>query len=237
MILADYVAGISASVILLTGYVTGILTIIKGARLKASLMVWSGLFLVLMGQFYLGTVMSFIRLLIMGSNLYPDFPYLSARLAYTGSPIAATIAMYIGFSMIKPEWRYNMTVFYGASSIFYWLGMYIPRYADINLDEMLPLRDIGIGLVDISLQGWVLILTALYLVSMLAFNTSGLLILARKSSGVIKKKAIVQSIGYFIFVIIGAVDSLFELAEWIFIPRIIMVIGYILLAYGYQVTK
>ena len=237
MILADYIAGISATVILLTGYITGLLTIIKGAKMKASLMVWSGLFLVLMGQFYLGTVCSFVNLLLTGANLAPAFPYLGARLAYTGSPIAITIGIYIGFQMIKPKWTYNMTLFYGVSSIFYWLGMYVPRYVSINLEEVIPIRLNGVGLVDISLQGWVLVLTALYLVSLLAFNTSGLLILATKSSGVIKKKAIVQSIGYFIFVAIGAVDSLFELAEWIFIPRIIMVIGYILLAYGYQVTK
>ena len=132
-----------------------------------------------------------------------------------------------------------MTVFYAASSIFYWLGMYVPRYENINLAEELPLRTIaeGTGLVDISLQGWVLVLTAIYLVSLLAFNTSGLLILAKRSSGVIKKKAIIQSIGYFIFVIIGAVDSLFELAEWIFIPRTIMVLGYILLYFGYTIQK
>jgi len=237
MILQDYIAGASASLILLTGYITGILTIIKGAKQKASLMIWSGLFLVLMGQFYLGTVVSFVKLLVTGSNL--NISLLGAKLAYTGAPISITIGMYIGFSMVKPKWRYNMTLFYGASAIFYWLGMYIPRYENINLAEVLPLRTLeeGIGLVDISLQGWVLILTALYLVSLLAFNTSGLLILAKNSSGVIKKKAIIQSIGYFIFVAIGAIDSLLELAEWIFIPRIIMVIGYILLYFGYTIQK
>ncbi|MBN2154568.1 MAG: hypothetical protein JW776_00805 [Candidatus Lokiarchaeota archaeon] len=240
MILQDYIAGFSAGVILLTGYITGILTIIKGAKQKASLMVWSGLFLVLMGQFYLGTVASFVKLLLTGANLTPQFPLLAARLCYTGSPIAITIAMYVGFSMIKPEWRYNATLFYGVTSVFYWLGMFVPRYESINLAEEIPIRSLvpyNVGLVDVSLEGWVLILTAIYLLSMLVFNTSGLLVLAKKSSGLIRKKAIVQSFGYFIFVVIGAVDSLFELAEWIFIPRIIMVIGYILLAYGYQATK
>ncbi len=237
MQLVDLISGASASAILLTGYITGLVTIIKGAKQKASLMVWSGLFLVLMGQFYLGTVVSFIKLLLTGTNL--TTPYLAARLAYTGAPIAITIAMYVGFSMIRPEWRYNMTVFYAASSIFYWLGLYVPRYSAWTMEEVIVPYGLGMGesLVDISLGSWVLILTALYLVSMLVFNTSGLLVLAKRSSGVIKKKAVIQSIGYFIFVIIGAIDSLVPLGLWIFIPRIIMVLGYIMLAIGFGLQK
>ena len=237
MELVDIISGASASAILLTGYITGLLTIIKGAKQKASLMVWSGLFLVLMGQFYLGTVVSFVKLLITGTNIVT--PYLAARLAYTMAPISITIAMYVGFSMIRPEWRYNMTVFFAASSIFYWIGLYVPRYSSMTMEEEIISYGINMGesLIDISLGSWVLILTALYLLSMLVFNTSGLINLARKSSGVIKKKAIIQSIGYFIFVIIGAVDSLVPLGQWIFIPRIIMVIGYILLYVGYTIQK
>ena len=68
MELIDIISGASASAILLTGYITGLLTIIKGAKQKASLMVWSGLFLVLMGQFYLGTVVSFVKLIFTGTR-------------------------------------------------------------------------------------------------------------------------------------------------------------------------
>jgi hypothetical protein len=235
--LISLISGLSASVILLTGYITGIITIVKGAKQKASLMVWSGLFLVLMGQFYLGTVVSFVKLLLTGTNL--EMPFLAARLAYTGAPIAITIAMFVGFSMIRPEWRRAMVAIYAASAVFYWLGLYVPIYAPMTMKETFTVGTLGAPdtLVDISLHSWVLILTALYLVSMLVFNTSGLLNLARKSSGVIKKKAIIQAIGYFIFVIIGAVDSLVQLDEWIFIPRIVMVIGYILLSVGYTIQK
>lgn len=227
------ISGISASAILFTGYATGILTIIKGAKQKASLMVWSGLFLMLMGQFYLGTVVSFVKLLLTGTNLVT--PYLAARLAYAMAPVAITIAMYVGFSMVRPEWRKTVVAIFAASAVWYWIGLFVPRFQEITI-EQIPFTG-GVELVDISLQSWVLILTALYLVSLLAFNTSGLLILASKSSGVIKKKSIIQAIGYFIFVIIGAMDSLVPLGQWIFIPRIVMVIGYILLYFGYTIKK
>ena len=235
--LVDLISGISASAILLTGYVTGFLTIAKGAKQKASLMVWSGLFLVLMGQFYLGTVVSFIKLLLTGTNI--AMPYLAARLAYTMAPVSITIAMYVGFSMIRPEWRRTMVAIYAASAVFYWIGLYVPIYAPMTMEEIILPGAPGMAdsLIDISLQSWVLILTALYLLSMLVFNTSGLLNLARKSSGIIKKKSIIQSIGYFIFVIIGAIDSLVPLGQWIFIPRIVMVIGYVLLYIGYTIQK
>ena len=227
------ISGISASAILFTGYVTGILTIIKGAKQKASLMVWSGLFLVLMGQFYLGTVVSFIKILLTGTNLVT--PYLAARLAYAMAPVSITIAMFVGFSMVKPEWRKTVVAIFAASAVWYWIGLFVPRFETITI-EQIPLFG-GTELVDISLQSWVLILTALYLLSLLVFNTSGLLILAKKSSGVIKKKAIIQAIGYFIFVIIGAIDSLVPLGELIYIPRIVMVMGYILLYVGYTIQK
>jgi hypothetical protein len=232
------VSGISASAILFTGYLTGILTIAKGAKRKAPLMVWSGLFLMLMGQFYLGTVVSFIKILLTGTNLVT--PYLAARLAYAMAPVAITIAMHVGFSMIKPKWRKPVVAIFAASAVWYWIGLFVYPRPDLTNNpwfitiEQIPFTG-GTELVDISLQSWVLILTALYLVSLLVFNTSGLLILAKNSSGIIKKKAIIQAIGYFIFVIIGAVDSLVPLGHWIFIPRIIMVIGYILLYVGYTI--
>ncbi len=236
MILQDYIAGASASLILLTGYITGFIVIGKGAKQKASLMVWSGVFLVLMGQFYLGTVVNFVKLIITGTNL--QIQYLSGRLAYTGAPISIIVGMFVGFSMIKPKWKHGIVVIYSITAIGYWIGLYL--FPQLTLTEFVPDRGYAFftdGLMDISLESWVLILTAFYLVSLLAFNTSGLLIFARKSSGVIRKKLILQSIGYLIFVVIGAVDSLFELAEWIFLPRIVMAAGYIILAVGYTMTK
>jgi hypothetical protein len=227
------VSGISASAILFTGYLTGILTLIKGAKQKASLMVWSGLFLLLMGQFYLGTVVSFVKLLLTGTNLVT--PYLAARLAYAMAPVSITIAMYVGFSMIKPEWRKTMVAIFAASAVWYWIGLFVPRFETITI-EQIPFTG-GTQLVDISLQSWVLILTARYLLSLLIFNTSGLLVLAKKSSGIIRKKSIIQSIGYLIFVLMGAIDSLVPLGQWIFIPRIVMVTGYILLYVGYTIKK
>ncbi|MHA1727284.1 MAG: hypothetical protein ACTSWY_00970, partial [Promethearchaeota archaeon] len=63
-------SGIGASIILITGYSSAIGCFVRAKKLKNPFLNWAGFFLICMGSFYLGTVSSFIYLLITnGTNI------------------------------------------------------------------------------------------------------------------------------------------------------------------------
>lgn len=222
------IAGTSASIILITGYVTAIGCFIRSKKQKNRFLLWVGIFLACMGSFYLGTVVSFISLLITGTNLPTN---IVGQLCYSWAPIGITVAMYVGLTMINKKFAKPVAIIYALTAILYWWGLWFAP--NLNIASDVAKANTAGDVIDIQLIWVVNYVTAVYLVSLGLTMISGFLYLAIKSAGLIRKKAIYQTIGFTLFVICGALDALIEFSALIVFVRIFMVIAYIFLYLGF----
>ncbi|MHA1339983.1 MAG: hypothetical protein ACTSRZ_18985 [Promethearchaeota archaeon] len=222
------VTGISALIILATGYLTGISCFFMSKKRNAPILILVAFFLLCMGSFYLGTVVSFFSLLITGSNING---YLAGQLCYTWSPIAISLSLYIGFKVIKPKLSKPFAIAYLLTGIPFWYGLLL--LPNITIGFEIP--ESGLGLIDIQLQSFVQILVALYLFTFALVQIPCFIWLSRNVMDKAKKKALMNALGYTLFVICGILDSMVEFPNPILllIVRIFMAIGYILLYLGY----
>ncbi|MHA1732438.1 MAG: hypothetical protein ACTSU5_10860 [Promethearchaeota archaeon] len=227
------VSGASAVVLISTGIIAGIMCIVRYFKEGAHLLLWAGILLIMVGSFYLGTVVSFVKLLITGTNLEPG--YWAGRLCYTHAPFAAALAMYMGFSIInKEKFARIMTVVFLCTAPLYWYGLWFQPETTI-LTEV-PIEGGKTGLIDIQLLSYVQVLTFVYLVSFLAFVAGAFYWMAGKSSGKLRRKFYELAVGFTGFVICGAIDSMVDLAYGIVIPRFFMVVSYLLMYIGFNRT-
>ncbi len=225
--LSGIIAGITAIIIIVTGYTTMYSCIKRGKHDEAPLLVVAGLLLGSMGSLYLGTVVSFFHLLITGTNLSTVWV---GRLCYMWAPIAIVLGVYVGFMIIKKEYAKKMAIFYLLFAPVYYYGLFFD--AERNIDSAIPMNG-GVGLIDINLIGYVQIITAFFILSTGLVMISGFLWLASQSAGAVRKKAHLLAAGYFLFVICATMDALFDYSAFIVIIRLFMATAYVLLYKGF----
>lgn len=225
-----WVAGISAYILFATGWIAGISSLVRYFKKNARLLVWAGIMLILMGNFYLGTVVSFSTLLITGHTITPGV--LGGQLCFSHSPIAVAVSVYLGFTLINRPKLAKITPFiFLATAPFYWWGLWFNPNTTIS--AIIP-GGAGSGNLDhYALQSYVGVLTAIYLLCFLIIVAGAFYWMSTKSTGVVKRRFIELGLGFTGFVIAGAIDSLAYLGIWIFIPRIFMVVSYLLLYFGF----
>lgn len=223
------ISGITATGILLTGYVTGLGCFNRYRTEEADLLLWSGLILFCLGTFYLGTVVSFFQLLLTGLNIEPA--YRGAQLCYTIAPVGSAICTYTGFTMFgKRKVGIWGALVHLATGIVYWYGLW--GQPALTIATAIP-DEVGGGLVDFELLSYVMGLTIFYLASLLVVLGGGFFWLAKNTTGAVRKKSIYLSVGCVLFCVSGAIDALVELAYFIAIPRFFMITGAILLYFGF----
>lgn len=215
--------GLSATMIVVTGYIIGFRILSSTRHRQSKLMPWQAVLAIGAGSFYLGTVVSFWLLFFTEQNIQPrEF---AAILCYTSAPLAVVAAMVIGFSMIKPSWTKPIAIIYAISGI--------PFIANLWFDWLGPgktVPDPGIGnLIDIKLESLSMIFTAIYILSLIVIVASGFVYLARHSTGEIRTRSIYYAAGFYVFAICGILDTEFQLGAWMIAVRLAMVVAYILL--------
>jgi len=226
------IIGISAIIILSTGYLTSISCFIKSKKRKSPILILVGGFLLCAGSFYLGPVTSFFSLLITGKNLDG---FLVGQLCYLWAPIGISLSLYVGFQVVKLEYSKPSAIIYLLTGILYWYGLLIVPQITIGYE----IPEGGLGLIDIQLKSFVQILTAIYLFTFALVQIPGFIIISKRVTGDARIRAYYNAIGYTLFVICGILDSMVEFPNPIFllIVRIIMASGYFILYLGYVGLK
>ncbi len=227
--------GASAVMILVTGYLITIRLLFAIRKSESKLLPWQALFAGALGSFYLGTVSSFINLLLNGVNL--DYRLVGV-LCYSITPLGIAAAMYIGFSMIKPSWAKPMAWIFGLTGIPFWANLWFnwpgPEvgiwFADKNLSGPGGTYAPTIDLIDIELQSLSNYFTIIYILSMIAVLGVGFIYLATRSTGEIRTRSRNYSIGLILFGVAGAIDSrgIFQGPIMVAV-RVLMVVAYIFL--------
>jgi len=186
-----------------------------------------------LASFFLGPTVSFFSLLITGENIpYIIYGYLS----YSLQPIAIISAMFLGFEIFNKERQKLIVSIFVVIGIVFWIAFF--GWSTTMIEHIEP----GEGeLLDISLASIVMIITAINLVCLPAFLSTGFYSMRKRiSDPEQRRKALYLARGWIVFVVAGFMDTLIFselLPDWIIIPRLFMIAAYYNIFMGFAPLK
>ena len=200
-----YLDGLTASGIIISSVIFGLLSFYKARKLEAKLLAVAGLMMVMVGCFWLGPMCDFFSLLITGNNLNP--PELYVYLSYVWVAPGITVAMYLGSELMMPEKKWIIVGIFSILGVIFEIFLFLFTASSF----IYPLKPANSGdLIDSSFNraSVAFILVAVFLVAALIFLAIGFLIKAKQATGELRKKFTYLSVGFFIFVFCAAFDSI-----------------------------
>lgn len=222
--------GITAAIIVITAVIFGALSFYNAKKLGARLLYFAGILVIVVGLLWLGPFTEFLTYLFIGEHL-PGEVY--GWLSYIWVVPGITLAMYIGGELLVPDKKKIIVSVYIVLGIVFLLWMFIFPNGNVGKD---------IGLFEPTALGtfeWVepetgelvntdfptspaYILIIIFLLSVLVFDSIGFAIKAKQSTGALRTKFLYLSIGFGIFFVCGALDSVFPVAFYTGIVRGVM---------------
>ena len=225
-----WLEGLTASSVITVGIILGLISIIKGRKLKAKLLTVLGLAIFFIGFLYLGPTTDFLSVIITGSNITSEFWGLGIYgiLSYLWIAPALIMAMYIGGELILPKRKWILVIIYMI------LGIIFEYFLWFQTDNTFVIDLVPGEIIDSSFVTLypTFLLMALFILSILIFHGMGFLIKAIKSTGVLRKKFLLLGIGFIIFSIAGAGDSLVNPGIGLVIVRLAMISSIVLMYFG-----
>ncbi len=209
--------GLTASGIILSSVIFGLLSLYKAKKLKAKLLAIAALTMFFVGCLWLGPFIDFILVLFFNTNIEPIWVY--SLFSYTNVAPALIFAMYLGGSLLLPKRKWIIVAIYiilgGIFEYFLWFQnaqsfLYTPPGSGDLIDAEFVRNYITFYFVVI------------FLVSALIFLGIGFAVKAKQSTGALRKKFIYLSLGFIIFVACGALDSILKLPVAIGVVRAVM---------------
>ncbi|MBY9009804.1 MAG: hypothetical protein KGD74_08065 [Candidatus Lokiarchaeota archaeon] len=210
--------GLTATGIILSASIFAILSLYKSIKLKAKLLTFAALTMLFVGFLWLGPFIDFILVTFTGTNITPIELY--SLLSYLWVAPTLIVAMYLGGELLIPKKKWILV---GAFII---LGIIFEYFLWFQTDQSFTwtLINPGEGLIDASFIRThpTFLLIALFLVTALVFLGIGFLIKAKQATGELRKKFIYLSLGFIIFVVCGALDSILTIPIAIGFVRVVM---------------
>lgn len=196
--------GLTASGIVLSTAIFGLLSLYKSIKLKAKLLSIAGIFIFFVGFLWLGPTVDFLFKLIADKNIEPRQVYV--LLSYTSVAPALFFAMFLGGELLIPKYKWLLV------GIFIVLGVIFEMFLWFSPNQSFDYIEVQVvdGLIDASFNRThpTFLMIALFLISTLFFLGVGFTIKAKQATGLLRKKFIYLTIGFYIFPICGALDSI-----------------------------
>lgn len=227
-----WLEGLTASAVILVGVIFGLISFYKSIKLKAKLLTYLGLAIFFIGFLYLGPFTDFLSVLITGVNIEtPPFTIgIYGILSYVWIAPALILAMYIGGELLIPKRKWIIVIIYAILGIVFEYFLWTQTLSTFNFD----LGTVGEEIIDSSFvrTSPAFLLMALFIISIVIFHGIGFLIKSRKSTGIIRKKFLLLGLGFIIFSIAGAGDSLVNPDLTLVIVRLAMISSIVLMYLG-----
>ena len=197
--------GLTSAGIVLSATFFGLFTLYKAIKLKAKLLGFAALTMFFVGLLWLGPFIDLILLLLNEKNIDPYTTY--ALLSYMWVAPTLVFAMYLGSELIWPKGKWILVCIYIALGVVF--EMFLWFNTNTSFEELAP-EVPGETIIAASFDRThpTFILVAIFLVSALVFLGIGFLIKAKQATGDLRKKFLYLAIGFIIFVVTGASDSL-----------------------------
>jgi len=217
-----YLDGITAIGIILSSTIFGILSLYHARQLRAKLLYVAGLLIFFVGLLWLGPSVDLMLLLFTGKNISPIYVY--SLLSYVWVPAAIICAMYLGCEIMVPDKKKIIVGVYVVLAIIFWYFIFFENANSFVFKLDNPGQDtIDSSFVRASVA-YLLIIT--FLISALIFLGIGFAIKAKQATGDLRKKFRYLSIGFIIFVVCGALDSVIPPGIAIGFVRVVMMLGF-----------
>lgn len=215
--------GSTAALIVISSVAFGLFSLYKSLKLKAKLLTIAGLAMIFVGFLWLGPTVDFIFVLLGKGNIPGDPPVAYVILSYLWVAPALIFAIYLGGELIMPKKKWILVGVYIALGVVFEYFLWFDTIA--SFDELgVEVGFEGEKLINASFETLhpTFLLIAVFLVSTLVLLGIGFAIKAKQSTGMLRKKFTYLSIGFIIFVLSGALDSIIELPLAIGIIRVVM---------------
>jgi len=210
--------GLTAALIIVSSTVFGLFSLYKSIKLKAKLLTLAGLTMFFGGCLWLGPTIDFFMEVIWQTNITPIHLYV--LFSYLWVAPALLFSMLLGGELLFPKKKWIIVGIYLILGIIFEYFLWFHTYESFTFTPPPAPGD----LIDASFVRLhpTFLLVAFFLVSILVFLGIGFAIKAKQSTGQLRRKFTYLSIGFTIFVICGALDSILTIPVAIGVVRVIM---------------
>ncbi|TFG18553.1 MAG: hypothetical protein EU533_07640 [Promethearchaeota archaeon] len=210
--------GITASGIVLSSAIFGLLSFYRARKLGAKLLGWAGLTMFFVGFLWLGPTVDFFMVLLTSSNITPIWYY--SLFSYTWVAPALVVAMYLGGSLMFPKKKWWIVSIFIILGLIFEYFLYFQNAYSFDYELLSP----GEDLIDANFVRtyYTFFFVVIFLLSALILLGIGFLIKAKQATGELRKKFIYLAIGFIIFVACGALDSVLTIPVAIGFVRVVM---------------
>ncbi|MBN1215164.1 MAG: hypothetical protein JXA99_06940 [Candidatus Lokiarchaeota archaeon] len=227
--------GILALAIVLISILIGLLNIIKA---KAKLQKISGIIIICMGLVMLGNLIDFFALLFTESHL--NEPEIYIILTYIWIAPILILGTSMGAEAILPDKKKLVIIISAILGLIFVILIFVVLYGLEGDPPFTASKNYVSGetlinfrfILDDPMGMLLVVLLIACLAVMLIINVIGSLQKAGESSGVIKTKFIMISLGWLLFIVFGVVDSIIDLGDLIMIPRLLILLSVLCLYLG-----
>ncbi|MHA1150082.1 MAG: hypothetical protein ACTSR8_17755 [Promethearchaeota archaeon] len=201
-----FLEGSTALCVTAFSIIFGIFSSIQGRKKEAALLKVAGLMIFFIGLLWLGPTTDFLWIMISNKNIDNSWG-LYGILSYMWVAPAITLAMYIGAELLAKEKQKMIIVLFVLLSIVFEFILFTSTMESFTFVEP---EQPGTELIDSSHNmGYpTFYLIIIFLVSAAIFDGVGFLLKASKTSGVVRKKFLYLGLGFLVFVVCAAFDSL-----------------------------
>ncbi len=205
-----YLDGLTATAIIISATAFGLLSFYKAKKLDAKFLAVAGILMIFIGLLWLGPFVDFILISTTGKNISPMHVY--AYLSYMWVAPAIIIGMYLGAELITPEKKKILVIIFAILGIIFEILL----FNDTARAFTFTLNNPGQDTIDSSFNRQhelygvnpTYLLIIIFLISTLIFTGIGFAIKAKQATGELRKKFTFLSMGFTIFVVCGALDSI-----------------------------
>ncbi|MFX0018860.1 MAG: hypothetical protein ACFFAK_15370 [Promethearchaeota archaeon] len=225
-----WIDGITASGVVIFGIVFGLFFIYKARKTNARILDYLGLANLFAGLMFLGVFLDF--LFVLATTINMDNTYgIVGILSYIWLAPAIITAIYIGAELLIPKAKWYIAIIFIILSIIFEILIFIDPFSAFKFqDPPSP----GRLLINYSVQTFSIagILMAVFLLTIIVLLGVGFLVKSFQSSGILKTKFFLLSMGSIFFCVFGLIEGLFEPDIWVIFVRIGYLSSFWLMYYG-----
>jgi len=226
-----WVDGITASGVVIFGIVFGLFFIYKARKTNAKILIYLGLANLFAGLTFLGVFLDFLFVLATTTDNIDNTYGIVGILSYIWLAPAIITAIYIGAELLIPKVKWYVVIIFIILSIIFEILIFIDPFSAFKFqDPPSP----GQLLINYSVQTFSIagILMAIFLLTIIVLLGVGFLVKSFQSSGILRTKFFLLSLGSIFFCVFGLIEGLFEPDIWVIFVRIGFSSSFWLMYYG-----
>ncbi|MHA2431408.1 MAG: hypothetical protein ACXACC_10330, partial [Promethearchaeota archaeon] len=223
--------GITASGVVIFGIVFGLFFIYKARKTNAKILIYLGLANLFAGLTFLGVFLDFLFVLATTTDNIDNTYGIVGILSYIWLAPAIITAIYIGAELLIPKIKWYVVIIFIILSIIFEILIFINPFSAFKFqDPPSP----GQLLINYSVQTFSIagILMAIFLLTIIVLLGVGFLVKSFQSSGILRTKFFLLSMGSIFFCVFGLIEGLFEPDIWVIFVRIGFSSSFWLMYYG-----